>query len=177
MERKYRYVGSKTLLALLDQPVQRTHVRQPADVLNWIKETQQPLERDKTITATFIVDLEHRLWISYQRSEHVVCARGQDVLSAGEITFAVRNQQVEVVAITNQSTGYCPEPESWMAVEEALKPTGLPHPSSFTTEFLFRRCDKCGTTNIVKDNWFECAVCQSPLSTTWNYMRSGDSDE
>ena len=48
---------------------------------------------------------------------HVACAAGGPVLSAGEITF---DDDMTVAEITNQSTGFCPEPESWPAVSDAL---------------------------------------------------------
>jgi len=172
--RQYCYVGSHNLLQILQQPSQRAHVHNADDVLQWIKETHQALNVDKTIIATFIIDLGQQLWIADQRSEHVRCAVGQPVLSAGEMTFAVYSNHVEVVEVTNQSTGYCPEPESWEDVAATLTRTGLSFPSDFTTAYLFRRCEKCGATNIVKDMWFECGVCQAPLSQQWNFPRVDD---
>ena len=71
--------------------------------------------------------------------------------------------------MTNQSTGYCPEPESWIAVEIALKHIGVKFPDGFTTEFLFRRCESCGQINIVKENWFVCSVCDAELPPQWNF--------
>jgi hypothetical protein len=167
--RQYSYVGPHAVRQLLQQPSQRTCVRHSDDILDWIKATKPSVQPDKTIVATFIIDTSQALWIADRHSEHVVCAAGQDVLSAGEITFDIQGNQIEVVEVTNQSTGYCPEPESWWAVESALAQIGLPHPSAFTTEFIFRQCRACGTTNIVKDMWFECAVCQAELSQRWNY--------
>jgi len=76
---------------------------------------------------------------------------------------------VRVAAVTNQSTGYCPEPESWPAVAAALDSLGMSHPGRFTTEFVFRRCGKCGQRNIVKDQLFESGTCDSPLSANWNF--------
>lgn len=122
-----------------------------------------------SVIATFIIDVNGRLWIADRHSEHVQCARGQSVLSAGEMTFAVEKQEVEVVAVTNQSTGYCPEPDSWAAVSAALDRIALARLAGFTVAFIFRRCDACGTKNIVKDDWFECGVCLSPLSREWNF--------
>jgi hypothetical protein len=167
--RQYTYVGSQAIRQLVQPSSQRICVHKSEDILRWIKDTQQSLQSDRTVTATFIIDIDEQLWINDRHSEHIVCANGEDVLSAGEITFAVDNAQVEVAEVTNQSTGYCPESESWWAVVCALEKIGLSHPPDFTTAFVFRRCDACGTTNIVKDLWFECAVCQSPLSEHWNY--------
>ena len=167
--RQYSYVGPHAIRELLKQPAQRICVHHSDDILTWIKSTKPTIERDKTIVATFIIDVSQALWIADRHSEHVVCAAGQNVLSAGEITFDVHKNAVEVLEITNQSTGYCPEPESWSVVDSVLARIGLEYPSEFTTAFIFRRCDKCGTTNIVKDNWFECAVCQATLSQHWNY--------
>jgi len=165
----YRYVGSHDLLKLLQNPAQHFNIQNPGDVLRWITETKQPLNKAGIVTATFIIDTSGQLWISDQRSEHVVCARGQDVLSAGEMTFQL--QPISVVAVTNQSTGYCPQPESWSVVAYALTPLGIPYPDQFTSSYLFRWCTECQTTNIIKDEWFECAVCQSPLPELWNYAQ------
>jgi hypothetical protein len=172
-QRQYRYVGMRDAEEYLTDAVPRIAVHEAHDILAWMTETGQKLSPENTIVATFIIDTDGQLWISDRHSEHVVCARGGDVLSAGEITFAIHKQRVEVVEITNQSTGYCPEPESWSAVAAALEKTGLPFPAEFTTAYLFRRCEKCGTTNIVKDNWFECGVCGAALSKTWNYQSNG----
>lgn len=111
MRPMYSYVGPQELRQLLHQPAYRVHVQQPSDVLTWIADTFQRLDADRTITTTFIVAADGGLWIADRHSEHVVCARGEAVRSAGEMTFEVQKQQVAVVGLTNQSTGYCPEPE------------------------------------------------------------------
>ncbi len=66
------------------------------------------------------------------------------------------------------STGYCPEPESWPAVAAALDKAGIRHPNKFTRAFLFRRCENCKQTNIVKEDNFTCAVCGTELNKEWN---------
>jgi len=167
--RQYAYVGPHAIRELLKQSTSRNAIRKPDDILAWISATKPTFGQNNTIVVTFIVDMNQTLWIADQRSEHVVCAAGQDVLSAGEITFAIQDQHIEVTAIANQSTGYCPEPESWPIIEQIFTQLGLSHPSNFTTEFIFRRCNSCRTINIVKDGWFECAVCQAPLSQKWNF--------
>jgi hypothetical protein len=167
--REYRYVGSKSLLELLERPSQRVLVESEETVRKWIHETQKIPKGQNWITATFIVDTKVQLYINDQRSEHVVCAAGGNVLSAGEMTFILSRNQIEVSEVTNQSTGYVPEPESWWAVEKALDQIGLKHPPDFMPAYLFRWCTQCGTINLVKDEWFECGVCQSPLSLEWNF--------
>lgn len=122
-----------------------------------------------TFTATFIIDTEERLWVADRHSEHVACADLQDVLAAGEITFERSSNDIQITEVTNQSTGYCPEPSCWDIVSEVLRRIKIEHPSHFTVAFEFRRCDQCGTTNIIKDAVFECSVCESPLSPVWNY--------
>jgi hypothetical protein len=135
--------------------------------------TKQPgTESDGTLTVTFVV-LPDGLWVADRHSEHVACARGGPVHSAGEMTFAVdkRLRSVGVIHVSNQSAGFCPEPESWPSVEAALDAAGVDHPGGFSSEMIFRRCPKCGATNIVKDEWFECAICGSALPGEWNYGR------
>src|SRR6185503_7650273 len=117
--------------------------------------------------ATFVVDREGVLRLADRRSEHVACAGGEEVLSAGEIFFAGRG--AEVVEVSNLSTGYCPEPSSWPAVAHALESAGIAHPGRFTAEMIFRRCTACGERNLVKDEVFVCAICDADLPGAWNF--------
>jgi RNA polymerase subunit RPABC4/transcription elongation factor Spt4 len=91
------------------------------------------------------------------------------VLSAGEMFFRLTAAGPEVIEVSNQSTGYCPEPESWPAVAAALDRLGVSHPGRFTLALVFRRCPACGQRNVVKDGWFACGVCNSDLSAEWNF--------
>jgi len=168
MPRLYPYVGSESIRRAIPKTSHRLHVTNIEGLLRWLLDTHQPRERDGTVVVTFIIDAAGELWINDRRSEHVLCADGGDVLSAGEMTFAIQRASIEVVGVSNQSTGYCPEPESWPAVDRVLTALAIPHPENFTMICIFRRCETCQTLNLVKDDWFECAVCQSPLSTAWN---------
>jgi hypothetical protein len=169
MSRHYHYLGSDDLTQIPANPPYRQQVQNGEDVTQWIRSSQQDLGQERRVTATFIVDLDQRLWIADRHSEHVVCAGGRDVLAAGESTFRLDGGLVVVAEVTNQSTGYCPEPSCWEVLARVLEHIGLAHPAGFTTNFLFRRCWKCGTTNIVKDDWWECEVCAEPPSPEWNY--------
>src|SRR5207245_3026844 len=120
------------------------------------------------VTATFIIDETGGLLIADRRSEHVACAGGRPVRSAGEMTFTVKTSGVSVAWVTNQSTGYCPEPDSWPAVEAALARAGIAAPDGFSQEFVFRRCPRCGSINIIKSGVFDCGVCSTPLPEEWN---------
>jgi hypothetical protein len=133
----------------------------------WLETAEQEPDQPTTI-ATFVIDNDGQLRLANRRTEHVACAGGNPVLAAGEMTFRVGGS-VEVVEITNQSTGYCPEPNSWTAVEIALQRLGVNFPEGFTTEFLFRRCESCGQINIVKEDWFVCSVCDAELPRLWNF--------
>lgn len=168
MSKVYQYVGPHELQRLVDRPSDRTLVLQPDDVRTWFSTTQQEVTRDQSVTATFIIDTMHQLWIADRHSEHVVCAAGQPVLAAGEITFIIQREHLSVSEITNQSTGYCPEPACWATVAATLDALSLDHPAAFTTTFIFRRCEQCGTINIVKEDIFECGVCGTALSCDWN---------
>ncbi|MEU1396768.1 TFIIB-type zinc ribbon-containing protein [Micromonospora zamorensis] len=118
---------------------------------------------------TFVVALDSLLRLAPRRSEHVALAAGQDVLAAGEIMFAYEASAWRVLEVTNQSTGYCPDPDCWTAVSGALDRLAVEHPGDFTTKLLFRRCPSCGERNIVRDGDFTCALCDSVLPTHWNF--------
>jgi hypothetical protein len=171
--RQYRYVGPSEIVKHLSAVSRRVLVQSASDVLHWIKDTKQSPEYDNLIVATFVVDTEGRLWINDRRSEHVHCAAGQNVLSAGEMAFALDRNSLALVEVSNQSTGYCPEPESWPVVERALTAASIPHPTDFTMKCIFRLCENCGTKNLIKDEWYVCGVCQSPLSFEWNFGAYG----
>jgi hypothetical protein len=68
-----------------------------------------------------------------------------------------------------RSTGYCPDPDSWPAVSRALDRVGACHPGDFTYKVIFRRCPACGERNVVRDNDFTCALCDSALPPQWNF--------
>ena len=169
MFRVFRYIGPIDLLDLVSQESDAyvRHISGAADVAAWVKDTPQTLGSDNSVVATYIVDSQRRLWIGERRMEHVVVARGQPVLMAGEITFSLENG-VEVTYTTNQSTGYCPQPAGWEHLKHALEEGGITHPGELSRAFEFRRCESCGNLNLVKDDGLYCAVCDKSLPCEWN---------
>ncbi len=139
------------------------------DLGRWVEENRSAATPDGLVPATFGIDSGGLLRLADRRSEHVACGAGGPVRSAGEMFFAAIAGGVEVAEVTNLSTGFCPEPESWGAVREALDRIGVRHPGRFTTCFLFRRCPVCGRRNAVKEGVFECPVCGSELPSEWNF--------
>jgi hypothetical protein len=164
----YRYVGPKKIAERVRSAPPGTRVASPEDVRRWIRQTDQDVDAAGNVVATFIIDEDGWLRIADRRSEHVACAGGSPVRSAGEMTFTVRRNKVSVTWVTNQSTGYCPERDSWPAVEAALARAGIAGPEGFRQAFDFRRCPRCGSINIVKDGFFECGACLTPLPEEWN---------
>ena len=82
--------------------------------------------------------------------------------------FAPAGAGWRVDAVTNQSTGYCPDPDCWPAVAAALDQAGVPHPGDFTDKVIFRRCPTCGERNLVRDGDYTCALCDGALPARWN---------
>lgn len=151
--RAYRYVGPEDI---------RAAALAAAEAAPVAKAAPGPVSAG---TFTFVVDLDGTLRLAPRRSEHVACAGGADVLAAGEVTF---DEDHEVVEVTNQSTGYCPDVTCWPAVAAALDRIGIGRPDGFTTAFVFRRCVLCAAISIVKDGDFTCPECDEPLPTNWN---------
>jgi hypothetical protein len=116
-----------------------------------------------------VIDLVGMLRLAPRRSEHVACAGGAPVLSAGEITFVHDDGRWRAGEISNQSTGYCPDLTSWAAVRQALDRAGIDHPGRFTCPIVFRRCPRCQERNIVKDEYYVCAICDTELPGMWNF--------
>jgi len=169
--RLYRYVGPEEIRKRVAAQPDRSCIKSREDLRVWVARAEPNARRRDYVPATFVVDISNQLWLADRRSEHVACAAGGSVLAAGELVISESGKTVEVIEATNQSTGYCPEPACWSAVATALDGAGIPHPAGFTTAFQFRRCDGCGSTNLIKDDVFECSVCGGALSGDWNYER------
>jgi hypothetical protein len=168
--RAYRYVGPADIKARSAGRPGGREIRSAADVVAWIRESAQTARADELVAATFVVDTGGRLLVADRRAEHVACAGGGDVLAAGEVFFAVDGgKAVAVVEVTNLSTGYCPEPACWTAVESAFARAELDHPPGFTTACVFRKCPACGERNLVKDGWYYCEICGAELPAEWNF--------
>ncbi|MFC6018636.1 hypothetical protein ACFP2T_20810 [Plantactinospora solaniradicis] len=173
LSRRYRYIGPAEILAGITPDDAGTPITAPRDFAGWVSTVPAP---DLAEPFTFVVDLDGVLRLAPRRSEHVACAAGRDVLGAGEIAF-VRQPPDEAGAgrlgwrvdeVSNQSTGYCPDLDSWPAVAAALDRAGLAHPDGFTAGFVFRRCPDCHQCNVVRDDDFVCALCGADLPERWN---------
>ena len=166
----YRYVGPAELRSLVRPGGEGRSMRSPADFNEWaatrtLEELAEPF--------TFVVDRAGVLRLAPRRSEHVVCAGGEAVLGAGEISFREVSGRWAVDEVSNQSTGYCPDVSSWSAVVEALDQAGIVHPSGFTHEVVFRRCPFCQQLNLVREEDFVCVFCNEALPREWNVDQPG----
>lgn len=170
----YFYVGAKEIAARVEKQYEGSTITQIKDIQQWIKEFNQSIINEHLI-ATFIISEQEALVISDRHSEHVMCAGGRPVLSAGEITFSFEKEIIFVSEISNQSTGYCPKPSSWEIVEKVLDKIGIAHPKKFTRAYEFRYCEHCQTKNLIKEEIYECAVCQSDLDIEWNIYKINNS--
>lgn len=159
----YQYIGPKEILKQVKPERIGKMVQSEDDIKDWIASTNQKTDANDEIIATFIIDLEENIRINDRHSEHVVCANGNAILSAGEITFELDKNKISISKITNQSTGYCPSPKSWNSVEKVLRKTKVEFPDYWTTEFIFRICPNCKNINIVKDDFFVCMICENDL--------------
>ena len=163
--RVYSYVGPPELRSTVRPDREGRTVRAAADLDTWLSgrgpaETSEPF--------TFVVALDGLVRLAPRRSEHVACAGGADVLAAGEMGFVPAAGRWAVDEVTNHSTGYCPDLDSWQAVGRALDLAGVEHPGRFTHEVVFRLCDECEERSIVREQDFVCVFCGNALPRTWN---------
>nr|WP_052848925.1 hypothetical protein [Streptomyces avicenniae] len=124
-----------------------------ADFDGWVARRSAP---ELAEPFTFVVGTDGVLRLAPRRSEHVACAEGEPVLSAGEIGFLREAGRWAVGEVSNQSTGYCPDVGSWAAVAHAVDAAGLVRPSG------------CQEHNIVREGDFVCVFCGADLPEVWN---------
>ncbi len=157
-----RYVGPPEVLERVRGEAEGTLIESLGDLVTWLDATPDP----DGGWRTYVVDLAGRLLVAPRRSEHVACAGTRNVLAAGEIRF---DKPGRVQEVTNQSTGYCPPEDCWLAVATALDRAKIPRPSAFTFVAKFRLCPACGERNLVKEDWFVCTFCDADLPEKWNF--------
>lgn len=165
---RYEYVGPQDIADAVAAIAPGFAVLSPSGLMQWIAGDREQADADGHLIVTFVVDRHGTLRVADRCSEHVACAGGQPVLSAGEMTFQLDPHEVRVHAVTNQSTGYCPEPSSWPQVADAIAKAGLLAPAGFHLSFLFRKCRQCHALNVIKENVFVCAMCDADLPADWN---------
>jgi hypothetical protein len=158
--RRYRYVGPADVRASVADAPEGRPIRSPAELDAYLA-AADPRDRDEPFT--YVIDTAGTLRLAPRRSEHVACAGGGEVVGAGEITFAGVPDGWVVTEVSNQSTGYCPDPASWAAVADALDRAGIGRPEGFTMAVVFRRCLDCGERNVVRDDDYTCALCGADL--------------
>ncbi|MFI6703539.1 hypothetical protein ACIBJC_32100 [Streptomyces sp. NPDC050509] len=163
--RSYRYVGPEELKAAVRPGDGGRRISSASDFGGWIVEQSAA---DLAEPFTFVVGMDGVLRPAPRRSEHVACAGGELVLSAGEIRFMREPDRWTVSEVSNQSTGYCPDVSSWAEAARALDAGELGRPSGFTHEVVFRRCPDCQEHNIVREDDFVCVFCGSDLPAAWN---------
>jgi hypothetical protein len=173
--RRYAYVGPPEVQAASLEKEPGDLVLRANDVRAWALRTDQVCNGEGLIRATYTIDAEWALRVADYGSEHVACAAGGPVYAAGVAWFEVAPLSVTVVRIDNHSTGFCPEPSSWAAVERVLDAAGIGRPGRFTKELVFRRC-ACGQRNVVHDDHWACAVCGAELPREWNFHEQQRSD-
>lgn len=164
----YSYVGAEKIKEETDLTIGGYKIVEVEDIKEWIQGRPSELANG-TITATFVISEEEELIINGRHTEHIMCAKGHNVLSAGEVIFQLEANEISISEISNQSTGYCPKPASWPIVEMVLAKIGIEYPEGFTNAYDFRYCEACKNINLIKDDVYQCLVCNSDLDLEWNF--------
>lgn len=167
--KRYRYLGSAENQLEARDASTGVRILELHTLREFLVAGDHERDVDGLIPVTYVIDVEGVLRIAPRRSEHVDCATGGEVFSAGEMFFSLEGPSPVLIEVSNHSAGYCPEPGSWPAVGAALDRIPVPHPGRFTIEVVFRRCPGCGQKNIVREDWFACAMCDAELPADWNF--------
>src|SRR3954447_5694737 len=86
----YPYVGPKAIRFRATASLSGRQISSLTDLQCWIAESKGSMSQEGLIAATFVIDPERRLRLADRRSEHVACAGGGTVLSAGGKFFSAR---------------------------------------------------------------------------------------
>ena len=109
----FPYVGSEAIREANRTAPAGTLISSRAEFAVWtaLADWEGPL-----LAATYTITPPLELRLADRHSEHIACAGGAPVLAAGELF----TDGTAILEITNQSTGYCPDLDSWHAVAAAL---------------------------------------------------------
>ncbi|NOU28272.1 MAG: hypothetical protein HOO96_10255 [Polyangiaceae bacterium] len=175
MARLYRYVGPEETRERAGGSAAGVEIATAGALRSFVEALGGPGRRGST-PLTFVVGERGELRVAVRGAEHVACAGPGEagaparVRAAGELLVRTEGDAgTHVEGASNQSTGYCPEPESFAALAAALDAAGIGHPGRYTEPIVFRRCPSCGERNLVKEGWFVCALCDAELPATWNF--------
>ncbi len=89
-----------------------------------------------TNPLSYVVNLRLEFLVGGSTEEHVEIAKGEPVLSAGEVYFEIHSPgKWEISYINNRSYGYLPHPNSYKWIKESLYSSGIKLPEHFTEVF------------------------------------------
>ena len=162
---RFHYVGPAAIRASCEGNPAGRVIENAESLRAWLANLQRE-DRDADGWATYTIGTDGLLRLAHRRTEHVACAGAGEVLAAGEVQF---DPSGEVVWLSNNSTGFCPDLSSFEAVSATFSAAGLSPPPAFDHAVVFRRCRACGERSVIKDDDFRCGVCEAPVSRVWNF--------
>lgn len=127
---RYRFNGSKDLLEAAEES--EVNVLRDYQILEGLGKLIE--QGNESYPNTYVVNLDRKFCVGNPRTEHVDVARGQDVLSAGEVVFLKTDSGLIVDYINNRSNGYYPAPHSYIHAC-TLDNIVLDLPENFTETF------------------------------------------
>ena len=162
---RFRYVGPASIRAACESDPAGRVIRDLESLRAWLDALHRD-DPDADGWATYTVGTDGALRLAHRRTEHVACAGAGEVFAAGEIQWDASG---EIVWLSNNSTGFCPDVTCFDAVSAALSAAGVSPPPAFDHAVTFRRCPACGERSIIKDDDFRCGVCEAPVPRVWNF--------
>lgn len=115
MNRLYRYIGPQDIARAVAGHPAGHPIRSVADAGTLYEPNTPTAQQVGAYRGHLVITKEGVLSLADRHTEHVACVGGQVVRGAGEMYFAWGNDGWEVQEVSNQSTGYCPDPAfpSW----------------------------------------------------------------
>ena len=156
---RYNYVGP-TEIGKRTFASERHLVTCPEDVRNGISNNRTAVAGG-SMMATFVIDTTSLRGLQTSQRTCRVCTWRRRAFSWRDDIVHGLDERWQFRGY-HKSTGYCPGIDSWPVVAVALDKARIGHPNGFTVKCVFRKCS-CGQINIIKDNYFQCAVCGSQL--------------
>jgi hypothetical protein len=131
----YSFHGKKEMLELAKKKQAGILITSYGDIAKMDEILQSDVDYHLFKPQTYIVSTEGDFYLGGYDNEHVVTAKGRDVIAAGEASFEKEDGKWKITYLNNRSNGFYPASTCYRFVQESLEGTRISFPSEFSETF------------------------------------------